>query len=101
MLSTWRVPTGSLGGGGGEALRAALWLRAGVGHADDGGVTNLLQLVGRLRRGLGRDYHAGRVVVGGVNGKRIVGEHFVAVIRVVGGRCGGGDDRRRGLGGLV
>jgi hypothetical protein len=65
----------------GQALRTVPpWLRAGIRHADDGGVSDLLQLVGRLRRRLGRDDDAGGVVVGRVDREGLVGDHFAAVV---------------------
>ncbi len=81
----------------GQALRTVppTRLRAGIRHADDGGVSDLLQLVGRLRRRLRRDDDAGGVVVGRVDGEGFVGDHFAAVVvgemmKRRGGNGGGG-----------
>jgi hypothetical protein len=91
----------------GQALRTVpSRLRAGIRHADDGGVSDLLQLVGRLRRRLRRDDDAGGVVVGRVDSEGLVGDHFAAV--VVGGEMmerrggnGGGSGLRLVGGGVV
>jgi hypothetical protein len=81
VRSARRVPIGRRRFTTGQALRAVPpRLRAGIRHADDGGVSDFLQLVGRLRRRLRRDDDAGGVVVGRVDRERFVGDHFAAVV---------------------
>jgi hypothetical protein len=63
----------------GEAL-GTVRLRTGIRDTNDGGVTDFLQLVGRLRRCLGCDNNAGRVIIGRVDGERLVGDHFAVIL---------------------
>jgi hypothetical protein len=92
----------------GQALRTVppTRLRAGIRHADDGGVSDLLQLVGRLRRRLRRDDDAGGVVVGRVDREGLVGDHFAGVVvgemmKRRGDNGGGGSGLRLVGGGVV